>query len=63
MFAWFSFTTLNKTSLLSSNIFFSEPASNLIKTNRGRVCVEKKPRPNLVYSIHSFFLKTSKFGP
>ena len=33
MFTCFSFVSLHKTSLLRSNIFLSEPASNWRKTN------------------------------
>ena len=43
----FSFVLLNKTSLLSSSVFFSKTASNWRKTNKGRGCVEKEAEGKL----------------
>ena len=42
MFTWFSFVLLNKTLLLSSNIFFSASALDWRKTNKGWGCTEKE---------------------
>ena len=51
-FTWFSFVSLNKTSLLNSNLFLSKPASNRRKTSKGWGCVEKGAETKL--GIQSF---------
>ena len=41
------FVSFNKTSLLSSGVFLSEPTSNWRKTNKGGICVEKEAEAKL----------------
>ena len=51
VFTWFSFVSLNSTSLLNSSVFLSEPATNWRKIKKTEVALKKRPRQNLVYSI------------
>ena len=54
VFVWFCFVSLNKTTLLNSSVFLSEPTSNYRRINWGWDCLGKKVKAkfNTQYAVY-----------